>query len=62
MQTMHQRGGGSTYAVRPVQNGKAYFELTGTATFQPECSPPMTVAFSNITVTDTTNGISVSFP
>src|SRR5215216_464850 len=24
----------------PVQNGKAYFELTLTATFQPACSPP----------------------
>jgi hypothetical protein len=44
----------------PVQNGKANFELMVTATFQPECSPPMTVQFTNITVTDTTNGISVS--
>jgi len=42
----------------PVQNGKANFSLSVTATFQPECSPPMTVAFTNITVTDTTNGIS----
>ena len=44
----------------PVQNGKANFSITVTATFQPTCSPPMTVAWSNIVVTDTTNGISVS--
>jgi len=46
----------------PVQNGKAEFSLTLTATFTPECSPPMTVAFTDVTVTDTTNGISKSFP
>jgi hypothetical protein len=46
----------------PVQNGKAEFSLTLTATFQPECSPPMTVAFTDVTVTDLTNGISRSFP
>jgi hypothetical protein len=45
----------------PVQNGKAEFSLTVTATFQPNCSPPMTVVFSNVTVTDTTSGISKSF-
>jgi hypothetical protein len=44
----------------PVQNGKANFSLTVTATFQPECSPPMTVAFTNATVTDTTNNISAN--
>jgi hypothetical protein len=42
----------------PVQNGKADFTLSVTATFQPSCSPPMTVRFTNVTVTDTTNGIS----
>jgi hypothetical protein len=42
----------------PVQNGKANFSLTVTATFQPECSPPMSVVFTDVTVTDTTNGIS----
>jgi hypothetical protein len=42
----------------PVQNGKADFSLSVTATFQPSCSPPMTVRFTNVTVTDTTNGIS----
>jgi hypothetical protein len=45
----------------PVQNGKAEFSLTVTATFQPDCTPPMTVVFSNVTVTDTTSGISQSF-
>lgn len=44
----------------PVQNGKALFTLTATATFSPECSPPMTVEFSNVVVTDTTHGISVT--
>jgi hypothetical protein len=44
----------------PVQNGKADFSLTLTATFQPPCSPPMTVAYTDVTVTDTTNNISVS--
>ncbi len=44
----------------PVQNGKANFSLTLTATFQPSCSPPMTVAYTDVTVTDTTNNISVS--
>jgi hypothetical protein len=42
----------------PVQNGKANFSLTLTASFQPECSPPMTVRFSNVVVTDTTHGVS----
>jgi hypothetical protein len=41
----------------PVQNGKADFTLTGTASFQPECSPPMTVEISNVVIEDTTNGI-----
>ena len=42
----------------PVQNGKADWTLSVTATFQPDCSPPMTVRFTNVTVSDTTNGIS----
>jgi hypothetical protein len=46
----------------PVQNGKAEFSLTLTATFTPECSPPMTVRFTDVTVTDTTNDISKTFP
>jgi hypothetical protein len=46
----------------PVQNGKADFTLSATAAFQPECSPPMTVVFTDVTVTDTTNGLTHSFP
>jgi len=46
----------------PVQNGKADFTLSATATFQPSCSPPMTVVFTDITVTDTTNGLTHSIP
>lgn len=42
----------------PVQNGKAEFSLTLTASFQPECSPPMTVRFSDVTVSDTEHGLS----
>ena len=36
----------------PVQNGKALFSLDATAAFQPTCSPPMEVVFSNISVCD----------
>src|SRR5215216_2015353 len=46
----------------PVQNGKAEFTLTLTATFQPDCTPPMTVVFSNVTVSDDAHDISKSFP
>lgn len=46
----------------PVQNGKANFSLTLTAVFQPPCSPPMTVAFTDVTVTDLTNGITTTLP
>ena len=43
----------------PVQNGRANFTLSATASFQPDCSPPMTVVWSNILISDTTNGISI---
>ena len=46
----------------PVQNGKADFTLSVTAVFQPSCSPPMTVAFTDVVVTDTTNGLTHAFP
>jgi hypothetical protein len=46
----------------PVQNGKTNFSLTLTAVFQPPCVPPMTVAWSDITVTDETSGITTSLP
>jgi hypothetical protein len=34
----------------PVQNGKATFDLTLNAVFQPKCSPPMTLVWGPITV------------
>ena len=46
----------------PVQNGKANFELTLTAAFDPDCSPPMSVVWSNVVVSDTEHGISATFP
>jgi hypothetical protein len=45
----------------PVQNGKADFSLTATATFQPECSPPMTVQFTDVQVCDTEHNVCSSF-
>ena len=45
----------------PVQNGKANFGLTLTATFQPDCSPPMTVVFTNIVVCDTEHDVCKAF-
>jgi hypothetical protein len=45
----------------PVQNGKADYTATLTATIGPSCSPPMTIVFTDVTVTDTTNNISKSF-
>jgi hypothetical protein len=41
----------------PVQNGRANFSLDVTTSFQPECSPPMTVNIIDISVCDTTNDI-----
>src|SRR6266511_5974685 len=38
----------------PVQNGKANFSVTThPVNFQPDCTPPMTVVFQNVTVTVT---------
>jgi hypothetical protein len=51
----------SATLVVPVQNGKAQFGTTLTATFSPSCSPPMTVQFTNISIVDTTNGITLVF-
>jgi hypothetical protein len=44
---------------QPVQNGKADYTVSLTATFQPDCSPPMTVQFTDVTVRDNTNGLTV---
>ena len=46
----------------PVQNGKADFQLTLVASFQPECSPPMTVVFTNVVVSDEEHGVTATFP
>jgi hypothetical protein len=46
----------------PVQNGHADFSLTLTATFQPACSPPMTVVWGDVTVTDAANGLTATVP
>jgi hypothetical protein len=46
----------------PVQNGKAEGTLTVTATFQPECAPPMTVSFTNVTLVDETSGATANIP
>ena len=46
----------------PVQNGKAEGSLSVTATFQPECSPPMTVAFTDVTHVDETSGATANIP
>jgi hypothetical protein len=49
----------------PVQNGKANFSVDASATFTPDCTPPMTVVYQNVTVTvtaiDGTN-FSYTFP
>jgi hypothetical protein len=46
----------------PVQNGKAEFSLTLTATFQPDCTPPMTVVFTNVTLTDAEHNVTAKIP
>jgi hypothetical protein len=43
--------------VVPVQNGKADYTLQVTAAFQPPCNPPMTVVFTDVTLTDTVNNL-----
>jgi hypothetical protein len=46
----------------PVQNGKADFTLSVTATFKPDCTPPMTLVFSDVKVCDTTHNLCQTFP
>lgn len=41
----------STSGDFPVQNGRASFSLSLTATFQPKCSPPMMVVWGGGTIT-----------
>ena len=47
----------TTAADEPVQNGKADYSITATAVLTPSCDPPMTIAFTDVTLTDTTNGL-----
>jgi hypothetical protein len=35
----------------PVQNGKAEFTVSGTGVTDPQCNPPMTLVYRNVTVT-----------
>lgn len=42
---------------QPVQNGRADFCQTITPVLQPDCSPPMSLVFTNLTVSDETNGL-----
>lgn len=47
----------------PVQNGKAIYELTLVAsTISPNCSPPMTIRWSDVLIEDLTHGISQFYP
>jgi hypothetical protein len=46
----------------PVQSGKAEGTLSVTAAFQPNCSPPMTVQFTNVTLVDQTSGARANIP
>jgi hypothetical protein len=50
----------STAADVPVQNGKANYTLTLTAVLQPPCNPPMSIAWSGLALTDTTNNLTVT--
>jgi hypothetical protein len=50
----------SSEADFPVQNGKADFSLTVIATFQPDCTPPMSVEWLSVTLEDTTNGLTLT--
>ena len=47
----------------PVQNGKAIFSVPLTATFQPTCTGPMTIQWSNLSITVTAiDGTHLTFP
>jgi hypothetical protein len=45
-----------------VSNGQATGSLTYTVTISPNCTPPMTLAFTDLVVTDTTFNDSISIP
>ena len=46
----------------PVQNGKAEGTLSVTASFQPDCSPPMSVTFTDVRLVDETSGARANIP
>lgn len=46
----------------PVQNGKALFTLQLIAVLQPDCTPPMTLEWSNLEVCDTEHNVCAFFP
>jgi len=47
----------------PVQNGKALFALDLEAVFQPSCTPPMRVEWSNVSLTVTAaDGTFLTYP
>src|SRR5262245_52544971 len=46
----------------PVQNGQALLTLSVTATFKPDCSPPMSVVFTNVTLTDAAHNVTATIP
>jgi hypothetical protein len=52
----------TTAADEPVQNGKSDYTLSATATLSPSCDPPMTLVFTDVTLTDTTNNLTVALP
>ena len=45
----------STSSPFEVNNGQASGTLTLTATFRPDCSPPMSVVFTKVSITDSSN-------
>jgi len=60
-----QAGNKESFSVEgdiPVQNGKAIFSLTVEAAFQPDCSPPMSIVWTNVVVSDAEHGISKNYP
>jgi hypothetical protein len=53
----------ATSADFPVQNGKAIFAVSLDAVFQPPCDPPMSVAWSNVSLIVTAaDGTFLQFP
>lgn len=58
-----QAGNKQTFTVAgdfPVQNGQASGSLTLTPVLQPACTPPMTLRFSDVVLTDETSGITLA--